>query len=66
MVAAAESLSRPGGITEIEAIADAMIRLLVGTPLCSDGRLTIKSLAQEAGLKCNRPVSGVSPHSLTE
>ncbi|MFG3322440.1 hypothetical protein ACGF3J_30710 [Streptomyces sp. NPDC048171] len=31
-----------------------MIRLLVGTPLRSDGQLTIKSLAQEAGLKSNK------------
>ncbi|RPF39377.1 hypothetical protein EDD92_9631 [Streptomyces sp. TLI_185] len=31
-----------------------MIRLLVGTPLRFDGQLTIKSLAQEAGLKRNK------------
>ncbi|MFD7407012.1 hypothetical protein ACFV7R_31035 [Streptomyces sp. NPDC059866] len=31
-----------------------MIRLLVGTPLRSDDRLTIKSLAQGAGLKRNK------------
>ncbi|WP_461087232.1 hypothetical protein, partial [Streptomyces deserti] len=41
---AAASLSRPGDAAEIEAIADAMIRLLVGTPLRSDGQSTIKSL----------------------
>ena len=54
MAAAATSPSRPGDTTEIEAITDAMIRLLVGTPLRSDGQLTIKSLAQEAGLKRNK------------
>ncbi|MGV9248768.1 hypothetical protein [Streptomyces sp. NPDC003710] len=31
-----------------------MIRLLVGTPLRSDKQLTIKSLAQKAGLKRNK------------
>lgn len=54
MAAAAASPSRPGDTAEIEAITDAMIRLLVGTPLRSDGQLTIKSLAQEAGLKRNK------------
>ena len=54
MAAAAASPSRPGDTAEIEAITHAMIRLLVGTPLRSDGRLTIKSLAQEAGLKRNK------------
>ncbi|GGL15755.1 hypothetical protein [Streptomyces flaveus] len=54
MAAAAASPSRPGDAAEIEAITDAMIRLLVGTPLRSDGQLTIKSLAQEAGLKRNK------------
>jgi hypothetical protein len=54
MAAAAASPSRPGDTTEIEAITDAMIRLLVGTLLRSDGQLTIKSLAQEAGLKRNK------------
>ncbi|MFF0626734.1 hypothetical protein [Streptomyces sp. NPDC004296] len=39
---------------EIQAIADAMVRLLVGAPLHSDGQLTIKSLADEAGLKRNK------------
>ncbi|WP_199821144.1 hypothetical protein [Streptomyces fulvoviolaceus] len=52
--AAAASPSRPGDTAEIEAITDAVIRLLVGTPLRSDGQLTIKSLAQEAGLKRNK------------
>lgn len=54
MAAGAASASRPGDTAEIEAIADAMIRLSVGTPLRSDGQLTIKSLAQEAGLKRNK------------
>ncbi|MGK5693472.1 hypothetical protein ACSNOJ_11345 [Streptomyces sp. URMC 128] len=54
MAAAAASPSSPGDTAEIEAITDAMIRLLVGTPLRSDGQLTIKSLAQEAGLKRNK------------
>ncbi|MEU0029675.1 hypothetical protein [Streptomyces sp. NPDC006335] len=53
MAAAAASPSRPGDAAEIEAITEAMIRLLVGTSLRSDGQLTIKSLAQEGGLKRN-------------
>lgn len=36
---------------EIRAITDAMIRLLAGVPLHSDGQLTVKSLATEAQLK---------------
>ncbi|MFJ8313487.1 MULTISPECIES: hypothetical protein [unclassified Streptomyces] len=39
---------------EIRAITDAMIRLLAGAPLRSDGKLTIKSLAIEAGLRRNK------------
>lgn len=54
MAATAASPSRPGDAAEIEAIIEAMIRLLVGTPLRSDGQLTIKALAQEAGLKRNK------------
>ena len=54
MAAAAASPSRPGDTAEIEAITDAMIRLLVSTPLRSDGQLTVKSLAEEAGLKRNK------------
>ncbi|MEU6090946.1 hypothetical protein ABZ865_30000 [Streptomyces sp. NPDC047085] len=54
MAAAAASPSRPGDAAEIEAITDAMIRLLVGTPLRSDGQPTIKSLAQETDLKRNK------------
>ena len=33
-------------------IRDAMTRLLDGDPIRSDGKLTVKSLAAEAGLKC--------------
>jgi hypothetical protein len=50
-MAAAASPSRPSDAAEIEAITDAVIRLLVGTSLRSDGQLPIKSLAQEADLK---------------
>lgn len=32
-------------------IRDAMIRLIVGKPIRSDGKLTVKSLAEEAGVK---------------
>lgn len=39
---------------ETTAITDAMIRLLAGVPLRSDGKLTIKSLAAEAGLLRNK------------
>ena len=39
---------------EVRAITEAMVRLLVGVPLRSDGQLTIKSLAQEAGLRRNK------------
>jgi ribonuclease HI len=39
---------------EVRAITEAMIRLLVGVPLRSDGQLTIKSLAEEAGLRRNK------------
>ena len=37
--------------SERQAIRDAMDRLLDGKPIRSDGKLTIKSLADEAGLK---------------
>jgi hypothetical protein len=40
-----------GGNAEDRTITDAMIRLLAGVPLHSDGQLTIKSLAAEAQLK---------------
>ncbi|GGP61865.1 hypothetical protein GCM10010287_51820 [Streptomyces variabilis] len=39
---------------EIQMITDAMVRLLVGAPLRSDGKLTIKTLAEEAGLRRNK------------
>jgi hypothetical protein len=39
---------------EIAAITQAMLRLLLGAPLRSDGKLTVKSLAEEAGLKRNK------------
>ncbi|MFJ5817486.1 hypothetical protein ACIQGT_26840, partial [Streptomyces sp. NPDC093108] len=54
-MAAEEAVSaRSGDGPEIQAITDAMVRLLIGTPLRSDGQLTIKSLAEEAGLKRNK------------
>jgi len=39
---------------EVRAITEAMVRLLAGVPLRSDGQLTIKSLAEEAGLRRNK------------
>jgi AcrR family transcriptional regulator len=39
---------------EVAAITQAMIRLLLGAPLRSDGKLTVKSLAEEAGLTRNK------------
>ncbi|MFJ9756660.1 hypothetical protein [Streptomyces sp. NPDC101149] len=44
----------PEDAAEIGAITDAMVRLFLGAPLRSDGQLTIKSLAEEAGLKRNK------------
>ncbi|MBU5945992.1 hypothetical protein [Streptomyces sp. PAM3C] len=44
----------PDDTDEIQAITDAMVRLLTGVPLRSDGQLTIKSLAEEAGLRRNK------------
>ncbi|MFE1029675.1 hypothetical protein ACFW5I_34915 [Streptomyces sp. NPDC058818] len=38
----------------MKAITDAMVRLLIGAPLHSDGKLTIVSLAVEAGLRRNK------------
>ncbi|MGW5274573.1 hypothetical protein ACWEQP_18745 [Streptomyces sp. NPDC004044] len=43
----------PDDATEIQAVTDAMVRLLSGVPARSDGQLTVKSLAAEAGLKRN-------------
>ncbi|MET7608146.1 hypothetical protein ABZS96_38140 [Streptomyces avermitilis] len=39
---------------ETRAITDAMVRLLIGAPLHSDGKLTIVSLATESGLRRNK------------
>jgi hypothetical protein len=44
----------PDDTDEIQAITDAMVRLLPGVHLRSDGQLTIKSLAEQAGLKRNK------------
>ncbi|MFD8565148.1 hypothetical protein ACFV1N_48460 [Streptosporangium canum] len=41
-------------VAEVKAITDAMVRLLIGAPLYSDGKLTIVSLATEAGLRRNK------------
>jgi AcrR family transcriptional regulator len=52
--AAEAAVAHPGDVDEIRAITQAMVRLLVGIPLRSDGRLTIKTLAEEAGLRRNK------------
>ncbi|GGV52432.1 hypothetical protein GCM10010245_82570 [Streptomyces spectabilis] len=39
---------------EVRAITDAMVRLLIGAPLHSDGKLTVVSLATEARLRRNK------------
>ena len=39
---------------EATALTQAMARLLLGAPLRSDGKLTVKTLAEEAGLKRNK------------
>ncbi|MFK0156488.1 hypothetical protein ACIQVK_31005 [Streptomyces sp. NPDC090493] len=44
----------PADAAEIRCITDAMTRLLLGVPLRSDGQLTVKALADEAGLKRNK------------
>ena len=46
--------TRTGDRAEIQAITEAMVRLLAGVPLRSDGMLTVKSLAEEAGLRRNK------------
>ncbi len=52
---ASRSQAEDGSCTdEIRAIMDAMVRLLTGVPLRSDGKLTIRSLAEEAGLRRNK------------
>ncbi|WP_199816754.1 hypothetical protein [Streptomyces sp. NRRL B-1381] len=50
----AASPRTPADAAEIRAITDAMVRLFVGAPLRSDGRLTVKSLAEEASLRRNK------------
>ncbi|WP_185836659.1 hypothetical protein [Streptomyces sp. WAC 06783] len=39
---------------EVQAITNAMVRRLIGAPPHSDGKLTIVSLATEAGLRRNK------------
>ncbi|MFG2917019.1 hypothetical protein ACGF0D_29545 [Kitasatospora sp. NPDC048298] len=46
--------AKPDDAHEIQAITEAMIRLFVGAPLRSDGQLTVKALAEEAGLRRNK------------
>jgi hypothetical protein len=56
-LAGASQAAGPGqtqDAAEIQAITQAMVRLLVGVPLHCDGQLTIKSLAHEAGLRRNK------------
>ncbi|MFF0059855.1 hypothetical protein ACFYRI_36315 [Streptomyces microflavus] len=48
---AAEAGGNAEDRAQVRAITDAMIRLLAGVPLHSDGQLTVKSLAAEAQLK---------------
>jgi len=50
----AAGTGRTEDAAEIRAITEAMVRLLAGVPLRSDGQLTIKSLAEEAGLRRNK------------
>lgn len=54
MAASGAGARSPADTAEILAITDAMVRLLIGIPVRSDGQLTIKSLAKEAGLKRNK------------
>ncbi|MGW0868994.1 hypothetical protein ACWD3Z_00750 [Streptomyces sp. NPDC002740] len=44
----------PVDAAEVRAITDAMVRLPIGAPLTSDGKLTVVSLATEAGLRRNK------------
>ncbi|MFM9540057.1 hypothetical protein [Streptomyces turgidiscabies] len=39
---------------EVRTITDAMVRLLIGAPLHSDGKLTVVLLVAEAGLRRNK------------
>jgi septal ring factor EnvC (AmiA/AmiB activator) len=50
----ATSTGRTDDAAEVRAITEAMVRLLAGVPLRSEGQLTIKSLAEEAGLRRNK------------
>lgn len=50
----ATSTGRTEDAAEVRAITEAMVRLLAGVPLRSDGQLTVKSLAEEAGLRRNK------------
>jgi hypothetical protein len=54
LAAAARLADRDQDADVVEAIIAAMIRLLSGLPLRSDGKLTVKSLAAEAGLRRNK------------
>ncbi|MFD4023220.1 hypothetical protein ACFWRV_06775 [Streptomyces sp. NPDC058576] len=45
---------KPEDALEVQQIAQAMIRLLICLPLHSDGQLTVKTLAVEAGLRRNK------------
>lgn len=54
LTSAARAAGRDEDAEEIEAIAEAMTRLLAGIPLRSDGKLTVKCLATEAGLRRNK------------
>lgn len=51
---AARAAGRDEDAAEIEAIVQATVRILAGVPLRSDGKMTIKSLAAEAGLRRNK------------
>lgn len=51
---AAAGAGKDSDALEVKAITDAMVRLLAGAPLRSDGQLTVKSLAEESGLKRNK------------
>ncbi|MGH3180341.1 MAG: hypothetical protein ACRDOH_29490 [Streptosporangiaceae bacterium] len=50
----ATGTGRTEDAAEVRAVTEAMVRLLAGVPLRSDGQLTIKSLAAEAGLRRNK------------
>lgn len=52
--AEASATSPTEDAAEVRAITEAMVRLLIGVPLRSNGQLTIKSLAEEAGLRRNK------------